>query len=260
MTYEDFAIHAVEKAGAMLLDLRKEKFETGMKHDSPRDIVTSVDRAVNLFLVEEINKTFPEHGIYSEEGAGVASGNRYQWTIDPIDGSSNFSRGIPYFSVCLGLLEKEVPIAGAIYNPVTRDLFSFTKGGGARLNGAAVHVSGVTDLAKSQVLFSPGSRNPRLWEWATRSFRLLLEHALKRGVYGSSSLDICSIAAGRADVAVYGTLSARDVSCAFGVLIEAGGVACDAAGNSIAFSEEPQKVFLANSPGLLTQVRTLLEG
>lgn len=259
MSYEDFSIAAVKKAGALLLELRREKFETNIKHDNPRDILTSVDTAVNTYLIDEVAKTFPEHSIYSEEESGMERNSRYQWAIDPIDGSANFSRGIPHFAVCLGLLEDGAPIAGAIYNPVTNELFSFTKGGGARFNEAPIHVSDISDLAKSQVIFSPGSRNPELWDWAGSSYRKLLEHTLKRGIYGSSALDVCFVAAGRADIAVYGTLSTLDVASAFGVLYEAGGVASDAKGNSVILSQKPQKVFIANSPGLLTRARELLE-
>jgi myo-inositol-1(or 4)-monophosphatase len=186
--------------------------------------------------------------------------SEYLWTIDPIDGSSNFSRGIPHFAICIGLLKDNVAIAGGVYNPVTKELFSFKKGGGAFLNGTRISVSSVAELSKAQIIFSPGSRQPALWDWAAASYRKLLEASLKRGMFGSSSLDVCFIASGRADAGVYGTLSTFDIAGALGLLEEAGGVYADEKGEPIILSKDPQKVYLANSSGMLSQIRGLLEG
>lgn len=255
----EFTLQKVVEAGEMLLHARAAGFQVAIKGGNARDIVTSTDREVSAFLIGEIQKTFPTQRIYSEEGNDVAEGSVEQWAIDPIDGSSNFSRGIPHFCVCLGMVRDGVPLVGAIFNPITQELFSFKKGGGAFLNSKPIRVSGVGELAQAQVVFSPGSRKPELWDWAATSYRKLLEHSLKRGMYGSSALDICFVAAGRADAGVYGTLSTLDIAAALGVLYEAGGVAADAAGSPLALSPQSQKVFMANSPSMLEQVRLLLE-
>ncbi len=255
----DFAVQKVVEAGELLLRARDAGFEVATKGGNARDIVTSVDREANDFIIAAIKKEFPTHRIYSEEGEGSDVGDDEQWVIDPIDGSSNFSRGIPHFSVCLGLLKGGVPAAGAVYNPVTKELFSFKKGGGAFLNGNPIRVSSVSELGKAQVVFSPGSRKAELWDWAAASYRKLLEHSQKRGMYGSSALDLCFIAAGRADAGVYGTLTTLDIAAALGILAEAGGAASNAQGDPLALSPESQKVYMANSPAMLGQIRSLLE-
>lgn len=255
----EFAVQTAQEAGEMLLRAREEGFEVAAKGGNVRDTVTSTDREVNDFIIAAVKKEFPSHRIYSEEGNGLEEGGDAQWSIDPIDGSANFSRGIPHFSVCIGLLKGGVPALGAVYNPVTKELFSFKKGGGAFLNGKPIHVSTVSELAKAQVIFSPGSRKPELWDWAAVSYRKLLEHSLKRGMYGSSALDLCYIAAGRADVGVYGTLSTLDIAAALGILAEAGGVYTGAQGSPVYLSGESQKVYMANSPALLEEIRGLLE-
>lgn len=255
----DFCIEKVKEAGEMLLTAREEGFTVASKGGNVRDIVTNVDREVSEFLIGSIKKEFPTHRIYSEEGEGQEQGSDEEWTIDPIDGSSNFSRGIPHFAVCLGLVKEGVPVLGAVYNPVTRELFSFEKGRGVWLGGTPIHVSSVPELAKAQVLFSPGSRQASLWDWAGRSYRALLEHALKRGILGSSALDLCFIAAGRADAGVYGTLTTKDVAAAFGILSEAGGVAITSTGEPVTLTREPQKVFMGNSLAMAEEIRTLLE-
>jgi myo-inositol-1(or 4)-monophosphatase len=243
----DFIIAKVQEAGEILLRAREKGFEISTKGGNPRDLVTSADIEANDFLLAAIQKEFPTHGIHSEEGGNVAEQSGEVWMLDPLDGTSNFSRGIPHFSVC------------AVYNPVTKELFSFTKGGGAFLNGKPIRVSGVTELAKAQIVMSPGSRNPELWDWAAQSYRRLLGNSQKRGMYGSSALDICFVAAGRADAGIYGTLSTFDIAAALGILYEAGGVASNANGEALSYSEEPQRIYMANSPQMLEQIRTLLE-
>lgn len=256
----DFAVQKVAEAGELLLRARDKGFEVSAKGGNARDIITSVDHEANAFIISAIKKEFPTHRIYSEEGQGIEAGGDEQWVIDPIDGSSNFSRGIPHFSVCLGLLKDGAPVAGAVYNPVTKELFSFKKGGGAFLNGKPIRVSAVSELSKAQVVFSPGSRKPELWDWAASSYRKLLEHSQKRGMYGSSALDICFVACGRADAGLYGTLTTLDIAAALGILYEAGGVACNSTGAPLPLSSESQKAYLANTPAMLDQLRSLVEG
>lgn len=255
----DFAIAQAKKVGDMLLVARQEGLEVMSKGGNARDIVTNVDLKANKMLLVAITEAFPEHGIVSEEGGGVLSGSDYQWTLDPIDGSSNFSRGIPHFAVSIGLLKNGTPELGAIFNPVTNELFSFKKGRGAFLNNQPLRPSAVEHLDKAQVIFSPGSRQRELWDWAAQSFRRLLEHAPKRGMYGSSALDLCFVAAGRADAGVYGTLNTLDVAAAIGLLKEAGGVLCDGSGTAPALLSTPQKIFFANTQTVLEELRLLIE-
>ena len=253
----DFILTTIKSAGDMVMQLRGEVFETSFKGGNPRDIVTSVDIKVNDFLVGEIKKTFPEHGVYSEEGGGSSSANEYQWAIDPIDGSANFSRGIPHFAVCIGLLQNGIPVAGGVYNPITQELFSFKKGGGAFLNGKPIRVSSITELAKSHVFLHAG-RKKELWDWGGESYKKLLARANKTSNLASSSLDLCFIAAGRIEAVIYGTLNTIDIAAAFGLLEEAGGVAIEADGKPVTFSTEPRKWFAANNKKIVDEVRVLL--
>jgi myo-inositol-1(or 4)-monophosphatase len=254
----DFACIKAVEAGEMALVLRAKGLETGSKGGNVRDIVTNVDTEISAFLVSAIHEAFPEHRIYSEEGNDIAEGNTMQWALDPIDGTSNFARGIPHFSVCIALLENGAAMLGAVYDPSTKELFSFKKGEGAFLNGNPIRVSKVGELAAAQVVCSPGSRRADLWDWSAATYRTLLEHTLKRLMLGSSALDLCYIACGRADVGVYGTLNTLDIASAFGILSEAGGAYCDKEGNIPSFSSEIQRIYMANSESMLTALRTLI--
>jgi myo-inositol-1(or 4)-monophosphatase len=253
----EFVLKAVTDAGALLLDARTREFGVSIKNNNPKDIVTTIDTKINEFLIQSVRAAFPDHSIYSEEGGDVSSESEYQWVIDPIDGSSNFSRGIPHFAVCMGLIQKGVPVLGAILNPVTKELFSFEKGKGAFLNGAPIHVSSIQSLADSHVFLHAG-RKEELQSWGGESYRKLLGAAKKTSNLASSSLDACFVAAGRIEANIYGTLSTLDIAPALGLLAEAGGVMSDREGSVLAFSREPHMVFMANNPKMLEDVRTLL--
>lgn len=253
----DFIIAKVREAGDILLAARDAGFETHIKKGDARDIVTSVDIAVNDFLKKEIAAAFPGDSIYSEEG-GAATASSRLWIIDPIDGSANFSRGIPHFAICAGLMERGVPVIGIVFNPVTRELFSFKKGGGAFLNGKPIYVSDISELKDAQIFLHAG-RKQEVWKWGGESYAKLLEHARKTTNLASSSLDTCFVAAGRAQGNIYGMLSTLDIAPALGILYEAGGVASNAKGEPLVYSQEPQRIYMASNRHMLEQLRNLLE-
>jgi myo-inositol-1(or 4)-monophosphatase len=257
MNTYDFTIKIAKEAGELLLSLREKGFKVMSKGFDSRDVVTSVDREVNKFIIDKIKKEFPTYGIYSEEGGGESGENDYQWIIDPIDGSANFSRGIPHFAVCLGLLDKNIPIVGAVYNPVTKELFSFKKGSGAFLNEKPIKVSSVNKLKDAHVFFHAG-RKEELRNWGGESYGKLLKSAKKTSNLASSSLDTCFVASGRIEANIYGTLSTLDISPALGILTEVGGVVTNGSGEVPNLSNQPQKIFMANNKKTLKELLDLL--
>lgn len=252
----DFSTQAAQEAGELIMRLRKETFTITTKSNDPRNIVTSVDFAVNDFLVSQIKNAYPADSLYSEESGGTLRGGR-MWVVDPIDGSSNFSRAIPHFAVCLGLLEDGVPAAGAVYNPATQELFSFKKGMGAFLNGTPIHVSKIADLSQAGVFLHAGRRK-ELWDWGAAGYRKLFEHTNKVSNFAASALDTCFVAAGRIEANIYGTLTTMDIAAALGILAEAGGVALTDTGEPAKLSTQPQKIYVANSEQLAQKLRELL--
>lgn len=257
MNHYDFAIDTVRRAGEQLKAAAKEVI-VSHKGSDVRDIVTDTDLAINAFLINEITSAFPEHRIYSEEGASSdEQSGPYEWVLDPIDGSANFSRGIPHFAICVGLLKDGVPVVGAVYNPVTDELFSFESGRGAFLNGASVEVSHIEAPDEAQGILIVGHQPP-LWDWGAAVYRSFLEHLKKLKALGSSSLDLCFLAAGRADIVVYGTLTTRDVASAIGIVRAAGGEVYTIAGAPVELSSVRQTVIATASKALFESARPLL--
>jgi myo-inositol-1(or 4)-monophosphatase len=108
--------------------------KTTQKAD-PSQIVTEVDIASEKLLISRIQEKFPDHSVIAEESGYTDKKSDYTWIIDPIDGTSNFANGLPWFGVMIALLYKADPIAGGIYLPVTDELYTAEKGKGAYRNG-----------------------------------------------------------------------------------------------------------------------------
>lgn len=252
-----FILSTITKAGELLLQKRDERFQISIKDGDYRNLVTSVDLEVDSFIKKSIQEKFPGDRIYSEESVdNISIQPGSFWTIDPIDGTSNFARDIPHFAVSCGYIEKGVCIVGAVYNPVTKELFSFEKGKGAFLNEKPIQVSKTKALADAYVLLHIG-RPESLHDWGLNLQRKFLSLAKKTINLGSSALDLCFVASGRVDLTIYGTLTTLDCAPAIGIIIEAGGEVYDYFGKPITLQNLPQKIVASCSKELFDQVITL---
>ena len=142
------AIDTAREAGALLRAEFGRPKEISYKGEV--DIVTESDNRSEILIVSRLREHFPEHGIIAEEGGNVA-GTKYCWHVDPLDGTTNFAHGYPCFAVSIGLVEDGEPVAGAVFNPVSDEMFSAARGEGAFLNGKRIRVSPIEKLAHSLV-------------------------------------------------------------------------------------------------------------
>lgn len=258
MNRYDFVIELITEAGERVLQSREKHIDVSTKNNDPKDVVTNVDIEISEFITEKIKEQFPEEVIYSEEAADVDLSKGSFWSIDPIDGTALFARGIPYFSVVVAYVESGVPIVGAIYNPSTHELFSFENGKGSFLNGKKVSVSAVTDLSQAYILLRAG-RKPELWNWAMESYRFLLGRANKIFNFGSSGLDLCFVGAGRVEACIYGNLTPVDIIAAIGFVREAGGLVVGKDGKEITGLNKDKQLFVAcNNSEILESLKDVL--
>ncbi|OHA93024.1 MAG: hypothetical protein A2W58_02030 [Candidatus Zambryskibacteria bacterium RIFCSPHIGHO2_02_38_10.5] len=250
-----FIISTIQKAGELLLESRDKHMEVSIKGGDERDLVTNVDIEINNFITERIHSTFPSEDIYSEEATkeNISSGSF--WSIDPIDGTKNFVRSIPLFSIVIAYVDKGTALVWAFYNPVTKELFSFEKGRGAFLNEKPIKVSDKVELKKSTIFLTTG-RNKEYWDWGAKVYRFLLENAHSVRGIASSGLDICFVAAGRSESCIYGNLTAIDVIAAIGILKEAGGLVEGKSGSIDFLSKVPQTIFAVNNREILDAIKT----
>ena len=143
--YLDAAIEIASEAGQILLANRGVSFE--LKGDY--DLVTAADKASEQLIVKRLRERYPKHGIVAEEGGRAEMEAELRWYVDPLDGTTNFAHGYPAWNVTLALADKGEVIAGVVYDPLNRELFAAERGGGARLNGAPIHVSRAQTLNDS---------------------------------------------------------------------------------------------------------------
>jgi myo-inositol-1(or 4)-monophosphatase len=219
--YEKAATEAALAAGNLLI----KRFRTKMNvaHKGVIDLVTEVDLAAEALIVSALQSEFPGCAILAEEGhAGTARG-RVAWIIDPLDGTTNYAHGLPFFSVSIGLeIEGEIEF-GVVHVPVLGEVFTAHRGLGARLNGVPIHVSGTSSLSASllttgfpyDIRTSSETNLEFFAEFSRRSF------AVRRA--GSAAMDFCYVAAGRYDG--FWELKLNPWDCAAGYLMvrEAGG-------------------------------------
>lgn len=252
-----FAIELAKISGEKLKEYSKDNIVVSSKGDDRRNVLTNADKEISALLVSKIKDNFPSDSVYSEEGGGEEKESEYEWTLDPIDGSANFARGIPHFASSISLLENGEPILGAVYNPITDEMFSFEKGKGAFLNSIRINASQI-DNPKDAHSFLRVGRNKDLLEWGLNVQKDFLENLKKVSNFGTTSLDLCFLASGRVDVVVYGTFTTKDVAGSIGLLLEAGGLILTPKGLPVSISEERQPIVAVANKKLFEGVQQFL--
>ncbi len=213
------AVAAARSAGAVLLERLKKTRRIQFKGEI--NLVTDADRKAEETIVTLLRARFPEHQILAEEGSTGGSSGHYRWIIDPLDGTTNYAHSYPHFAVSIALEQAGTVILGVVYDPVLKELFFATKGGGATLNGRPLQPSSVDQLL--QALGCTGFPYDRsqfpatLHRWAYFVQRL---QGVRRD--GSAALDICYVAAGRFDLFWEDHLSPWDAAAGVLIAQEAG--------------------------------------
>jgi len=225
----DTAIRAATSAARLIRyhtgGIDEEKIE--MK--GVNDLVTHVDQAAQECIVEELTAAFPDHNILAEEGAEqVAEAPAgYRWIIDPIDGTTNFTRGCPPYAVSIGLQHEEELVVGVVLEVTSDDLFTAIKGEGAYQNGRPIEVTDNPSL--DQALLATGF--PYTVFDYMDTYTEVLQRFLResRGLrrHGAASVDLVRVANGTFDAFYETGLSPWDVAAGMVIVREAGGVVTD---------------------------------
>ena len=235
------------EAGASALAMQKHL--GSIKFKTPKDVVTAADFESERMIVSHIQSEFPEHSIRTEEAGHVKEGSRYEWIIDPVDGTVNFSRGIPLWGISIALVENTAegakPIVAVVNLPALGKLFTACKGSGTFANGERVHVSVVDDLSKAIV--SNGDFN--VGDWAKinaqnlKNFKREAENCTRVKCYGSAVIEGAFTAQGSLDGFVMTMSYPWDIAAIALLVEEAGGKATDLDGSPIRFVDGEQVLF-----------------
>ena len=144
-SYRGFIISAFRFASKIATD-NFGKVSGITKAEDNNQVVTETDLEISNFLINEIRKTYPTHNIIDEEIGVIDNNSEYTWVIDPIDGTSNFAKGVPLFGIMIGLLKKDTPIAGGIALPAFSEICIAEKGKGAYCNNEKITISSEDNL------------------------------------------------------------------------------------------------------------------
>lgn len=223
-------ISICKNAGQFIREQLNQIKESDIEQKGTHDFVTFVDKTAEEMLVKALHILLPEAGFITEEGTSTVRGPRYNWVIDPLDGTTNFLHGLPCFSVSVALVENNEPIIGVVYEINLDECFSATKGGGAFLNGVPIRVSTQKNMDRALIATGFPYNDYKLLP----KYMLVFEHLIRNasGVrrLGSAAADLAYVACGRFEFFFEYSLKHWDVAAGILLVTEAGGIVTDFSG------------------------------
>lgn len=254
--FEDVARQAVQLGASRI----NEGAPAEVRAKDDRDLVTSTDVAVENDVFALLQSQTPDVGFLGEEsGYRTTEQHELVWTLDPVDGTSNFAHGLPLCGVSLALLHDREPVVAAIACPLLGLEFSAVKGAGAFLNDRPVQASPATNLSETIVSigdYAVGANAAAKNEQRLRLTGLLAERVERIRMFGSAVLDLAWVAAGNTAATVI--MSNKPWDTAAGVLLarEAGAHVIDASGQPHSFDSTET---IAVAPGISDDIMTLVQ-
>lgn len=196
------------------------------------NLVSYVDKEAEKYIVESLRKVLPQAGFVTEEETATEKGEEYNWIIDPIDGTTNFTHHLPTYAVSIALEYKGKLVIGVVYEPNQRECFTAVKGKGAYLNGEKISVNPVSRLRDAMI----ATGFPYDIEGKIDDMMALLKYFVlnTRGVrrFGAASVDLCYVACGRFAGYYEFNLHPWDVAAGGLIVQEAGGEVVDFKGKN----------------------------
>jgi myo-inositol-1(or 4)-monophosphatase len=233
----NIALTAARKAGQLILRASEELDMVVVEEKGKNDFVSEVDRRAEEEIIYHLHKAYPEHSIEGEEGGlkeGREGASDYVWVIDPLDGTTNFLRGIPHYAISIACKYRGRLEHGLIYDPVRDETFSASRGRGAKLNDRRIRVSKLKSL--DGALVGTGIPFRSHLEGHLPAYMQSLEAVASEtaGIRraGAASLDLAYVAAGRLDGFWEIGLQEWDIAAGALLVQEAGGLVSDFKGGN----------------------------
>ena len=227
----NIGIRAARAAGKVITQNMDRVDTLNVSRKAHNDFVSDVDRMAEAAVIAVLRKAYPDHAILGEEsGAHGAAEAEFQWIVDPLDGTINFLHGFPHFNVSIALRHKGRLDQAVIYNPVSQELFTASRGAGAWLNNKRIRVSRENYLENTLIGSGfPGREGDDL-EGYVRQFAAV--SARCRGIRrpGAAALDLAFVAAGRLDGFWVTGVNEWDLAAGALIIREAGGIVTDITG------------------------------
>lgn len=205
--------------------------EIGIESKGEHNFVTQVDTQAEEILVRGLSLLIPGAGFITEEGTSTRKGDRFNWIIDPIDGTTNFIHGAFPFAISVGLAEGDEVVCGIIYEFGHDETFYAWKDGGAWLDGKSIRVSQTGTVSQSLIATGFPYTDFRYLDNFMESIRFFMKHSRGLRRLGSAAVDIAYVACGRYDAFYEYGLSPWDIAAGILLVKEAGGRSSDFEGH-----------------------------
>jgi myo-inositol-1(or 4)-monophosphatase len=231
-------IEISNKAANLIRGMSKNANNIIISNKDVNDFVTNVDKASEELYISELKKYFPDFDILAEETGGKSKSSNPKWIIDPIDGTTNFTKGIPIYGISIGLEVDSEIVLGVVNHISMNEVFTAVKGGGSHLNGGAIRVSLTDDI--DRILIGTGFPFRRGSDFSSyiRVFEALAKTTAGIRRPGSASIDLCWTACGRYDAFFEFGLNPWDVSAGSLIVKEAGGIITESKGEMTLYMVE----------------------
>lgn len=250
---KDISVAAAARAGEILRNYWGKTHKVEKK--GAIDLVTEADLASENAIIQLIRATFPDHIILAEESGVTPGTSQYEWIIDPLDGTTNYTHHLPGFSLSIAFALEGKVLFGLVLNPVTRELFCGTRGEGATLNSRHIHVSSTKTLGESLLVTGFPYNLQSVIRPLIDRFERCLTAAQGIRRLGSAALDLCYVACGRFDGFWEQNLAPWDTAAGMIIAQEAGATISD-------FSNKPysidKKEILATNGSIHQEMTALL--
>ncbi|WP_199611076.1 inositol-1-monophosphatase [Flocculibacter collagenilyticus] len=229
----NIAVRAARNAGNIIARACEQLDLVVAEQKGANDLVTNIDKEAEQAIIATIQKSYPDHCFVGEE-FGVITGENsdYQWIIDPLDGTTNFIKGIPHFAVSIALKVKGKLDQAVIYDPIRGELFTASKGAGAQLNGYRIRSSKAKELKGTVLATGFPFKQKHQMDAYMNIFQALFVHTADIRRAGSAALDLAYVAAGRHDGFWEMGLKPWDIAAGQLICQEAGVLVTDFAGGN----------------------------
>ncbi len=231
----NIALRAARSAGELIARSVERLDAISVNEKDAKDYVTEIDRAAEQTIIAALRKAYPNHGILAEESGlqpGSGDGADYLWVIDPLDGTTNFIRGVPHYAVSIACKYRGRLEHAVVLDPIRQEEFTASRGRGAALNGKRIRVSARKSLEGALLGTGFPFREGQLdnLDNYLNMFRSLVGQTSGIRRCGAASLDLAYVAAGRYDAFWEFGLSEWDMAAGALLIQEAGGLVSDFAG------------------------------
>ena len=255
----NIAVNAARQAGDIIIRHMEQVDHLKITPKNGQEFFSEVDVKAEQAIINTIHKAYPDHSILAEESGLQGDNEEYVWIIDPLDGTSNYLHGFPFFAVSIALKIKNRIEHGIVYDPLRHEYFAASRGRGARLNDRRIRVSKQTQLSASLLGTGFSGRDSVLNQKYLPTFEALIGKCAGMRRTGSAALDLAYVASGRVDGFWEFGLKPWDIAAGTLLIREAGGLVSDMhggddfikAGNVVAGTPKVFKALLQTiSPAL----------